>query len=93
MVQLCGQHELPDLGADRRDLGRVESGKGGVLIQQLLELGHVAIGVGSCHRRNQVVHDHGMGSPFGLGPLAGVVDDERVDQRQVAEHRICSAFC
>ena len=93
VMELGGQHKLPDLGADRRDLGRIESGKGGVLIQQLLKLGHVAIGVGSRHRRNQMIHHHGMGAPFGLGPLAGIVDDEGVHQRQIAEHRVRSAFC
>ena len=93
VMQLCGEHELPDLGAHRRDLGRIESGEGGVLIQQLLKLGHVAVGVSSCHRRNQMIDHHGMGAPFGLGPLAGIVDDEGVDQRQIAEHRIRSAFC
>ena len=33
MVELSGQYELPDLGAHGGNLGRVEGGKGGVLIE------------------------------------------------------------
>ena len=59
-----------------------------MLVHQLLEFREVAVGIGAGHRRHQVVDDRGVGPALGLGALAGIVDDERVDQRQVAEHRV-----
>ena len=44
--------------------------------------------LGPGQRRHEVVDDGGVGTALGLGPLAGVVDEERVDQRQVAERRV-----
>ena len=88
LVQVGGFDQGPDLRSQRGQLVRVERGHGGVLVQQLLELGHLAVGVGAGHRRHQVVDDHRVPPSLGLGPLPRVVDDERVHQRQVAEHRI-----
>ena len=65
-----------------------EIGDGRVFVQQLLQLGQLAVGVGAGHRRHQVVDDGGVAAALGLGALAGVVDDERVDQRQLAEDRV-----
>ena len=92
LVQVGGLDQGPDLGPERGQLVRVERGHGGVLIQQLLELGHLAVGVGAGHRRHQVVDDHRVPAPLGLGPLPRVVDDERVHQRQVTEHRVRRAL-
>ena len=88
VVQFGGLDQFPDLGPQHRQLDRVEGADRRVLIQQLLQLGQVAVGVGAGHRRDQVVDDGGVPAPLGLGALARVVDDERVDQRQVAEHRV-----
>ena len=92
VVQVGGLDQGPDLRPQRGQLVRVERGHGGVLVQQLLELGQLAVGVGAGHRRHQVVDDHRVPAPLGLGPLPRVVDDERVDQRQVAEHRVRRAL-
>ena len=69
-------------------LGRVQRGHGGVLVQQLLQPGQVAVGLGAGHRRHQVIDDRGVRAALGLRALARVVDQERVDQRQVAQRRV-----
>ena len=62
-----------------------------VLVEQLLEPGDVAVGLGAGHRRDQVVDDRGVRAALGLRALARVVDQEGVDQRQVAERRVGAA--
>ena len=100
VVELGGLHQRPDLLADRGQLRRVEGGDVGVLVEQLLEPGDVAVGLGARHRRDQVVDERGVRAALGLRALARVVDQERVDQRQVAERgvgaaatRTCPASC
>ena len=88
VVQLGLLDELPDLPADGRQLGRVHRLHLGVLVEQLLELRHLVVRVGARHRRHEVVDDGRVRPALGLRPLARVVDDERVEQRQVAEHRV-----
>ncbi len=85
VVHLGGPHQRPDLLADRGQLARVQRGDVGVLVEQLLQPGDVAVGLGAGHRRDQVVDQGGVRPALGLGALARVVDQERVDQRQVAE--------
>ena len=92
LVQVGGFDQGPDLGPERGQLVWVERGHGGVFVQQLLELGHLAVGVGAGHRRHQVIDDHRVPAPLGLGPLSRIVDDERVHQRQIAEHRVRRAL-
>ena len=87
-VQLGRHQEVPDPGPDGRQLGRVQGGHLGVLVEQLLQPGHVVVGVGPGHRREQVVDDGGVGPALGLGAFARVVDDERVDEREVAEGHV-----
>ena len=87
-VHLGGVHQLPDLAADGRQLGRVHRRDVGVLVEQLLEPGDVAVRLRAGHRRDQVVDDRGVRAALGLRALAGVVDEERVDQRQAADRRI-----
>ncbi len=88
VVELGGLHQRPDLRPYRRCLRRVQVGDQRVLVEQLLQLGEVPVRVGPRHRRHQVIDDRGVPAPFRLCPLAGVVHDERVDQRQVAEDRV-----
>ena len=78
----------PDARRQRRQLGRVEHLEPGVVVQQRLELGQLVVGLGPHHRRHQVVDDRGVGAPLGLHALAGVVDHERVDERDVAQRRV-----
>ncbi len=75
-------------GAPRvEQLGLVE------LVGQLLQVAQRAIGFGTGQRRHQVVDDHRLGAALGLGTLARVVDDERVDVRQRAEQGVRPALC
>ena len=80
-MELGRDQQLPHLFPDGRQLRRIEGGHLGVLVEELLEPGHVVVGVGPGHRRQQVVDDDGVGPALGLGALAGVVDDEGVDER------------
>ena len=84
-VHLGGAHQGPDLAPDRGQFGRVHGGDVAVLVQELFQARDVAVALGAGHRRDEVVDDGGVGAAFGLGALAGVVDQERVDERQVAQ--------
>ncbi len=88
VVEFGGLHQRPDLRPYGRRLRRVQVADQCVLVEQLLQLGQVAVGVRAGHRRHQMVDDRRVPAPLGLGALAGVVHDERVDQRQVAQHRV-----
>ena len=91
LVELGRHQQLPHLLADSRQLRRIEGGHLGVLVEQLLQAGHLVIGVGAGHRREKVVDDGGVGPTLGLGPLARVVDDEGVDERDVAQGHVGEA--
>ena len=91
VVELGGLDQRPDLRADRGQLRRVHRGDRGVLVEQLLQPGDVAVGLGAGHRRHQVVDQRGVRPALGLRALARVVDQERVDQRQVAERGVGAA--
>ena len=51
-----------------------------------------AVGLGARQWRHQVVDDHRLRAPFGLGALARVVDDEGVDVGERPEQRIWPAL-
>ena len=53
VVELGGLDQRPDLRADRGQLRRVHRGDVGVLVEQLLEPGDVAVGLGARHRRDR----------------------------------------
>lgn len=91
VVEPGGLDEGPDLGADRRQLRRVHGGDLGVLVEKLLQARDVAVRVRAGHRRDQVVDEGGVDAALGLGALARVVDQERVDQREVAEGGVGAA--
>jgi hypothetical protein len=74
----------PDPRRQRGQLRRIEHLEARVLVEQRLELGELVVGVRAHHRRHQVVDDHRVRAALGLDALAGVVDDERVDERHVA---------
>ena len=88
---LAARDQRPDLLADGGQLAGIQRGDVGVLVEQLLQTRDVAVGFGARHRRDQVIDEHRVRPPLGLGALAGVVDQERIDQRQVAERGIGSA--
>ena len=91
-LQVGALDRVPDLHRERRQLRRVEHLQARVLVEQRLELGHLVVGVGAHHRRHEVVDDHGVHAALGLHALAGVVDDERVDERHVAERGVGRAL-
>ena len=90
-MHVRGLHEGPDLRADGRQLGRVHRGDVAVLVEQLLEPRDVAVRLRAGHGRHQVVDDRGVRAALGLRALARVVDEERVDQRQVRDGRVRGA--
>lgn len=53
-----------------------------ILVGQQLQVAQRPVGFGASQRRHQVVDDHGLGAALGLGALARVIDDKRVDIRQ-----------
>ena len=63
-----------------------------VLVEQLLELGQLVVGLGAHHRRHEVVDDHRVGAALGLHALAGVVDDEGVEERHVGQRGVGRAL-
>ena len=77
-----------------RIAGSLAGSSGGdlrVLVEQLLQPGDVAVALGPGHRRHEVVDKRGVRAPLGLRALARVVDQERVDQRQVADRGVGAA--
>ena len=88
MVELGGLDQRPDLRADRRQFRRVDRCDLGVFVEQLLQAGDVAVALRAGHRRHEVVDQRGVDPAFGLGALAGVVDEERVDEREVPDRGI-----
>ena len=58
-----------------------------IFVDQALELGQHAVAAGAGQGRGQVIDDHRLGSPLGLGALARVVDDERIEMRQRRQAR------
>ena len=85
VVHLGCPHQRPDLLANGRQLGRVQCGDVGVLVEQLLETGDVAVAFGAGHRWDQVIDECRVGTTLCLCSFTRVVDQEGVDQRQVAE--------
>ncbi|CAM5741350.1 hypothetical protein SHIRM173S_08738 [Streptomyces hirsutus] len=91
VVEAGGLDEGPDLGADRRELRRVHGGDLGVLVEELFQARDVAVGVGAGHRGDEVVDEGGVDPALGLGALARVVDQEGVDEGEVAEGGVGAA--
>ena len=91
VVHLRGPHQRPDLLPDRGQLAGIERGDVGVLVEQLLQPRDVAVGFGAGHRRDEVVDQRGVRAALGLRALPRIVDQERVDQRQVAQRGVGAA--
>ena len=91
MFQLRGLDQRPDLAPQRGHLGRIHGQHLGVLVEQLLQPGDVAVGLGAGHRGHQMVDDRGVRAALGLGALPRIVDQERIDQRQRPDRRIGAA--
>ena len=63
---------------------RVQPARLIVFLNPLLQFQQVAIQFGAGQGRGEVVNNHRLGAAFGLSAFARVVDDERINQRQVA---------
>jgi hypothetical protein len=88
VVELRRLQQRPDLGADGGQLGRVHGRDVGVFVEQLLQARDVAVGLGAGHRRHHVVDQGRVRPALGLAALPRVVDQERVDQGQVAQRGV-----
>ena len=86
-----GLAALQDALAQMRQPARVECRSLVVLVDQGLEVGELAPALRPGHGRGQMVDDDGGRPALGLGTLAGIVDDERVEVRQGPEHRLGQA--
>ena len=76
--------EVEDAAAQAREAAPVHAACRVVLVQQRLEVFERTIGLGARQRRHEVVDDDGAGAALGLRTLAGIVDDERIEMRQLA---------
>ena len=82
---------LEDPPAEQVEAARVEARRLVVLVDQPLELGKLPPAPGAGEWRRQVIDDDRSHPALGLGALAGVVDDERVQVRQWPQHRLGQA--
>ena len=56
-----------------------------ILVKQGLELLEFPMEPGAAQGRGEVIDDHGLGAPFGLGALTGIVNDEGIEVGQGAK--------
>jgi hypothetical protein len=79
--------EIEDALAQAREAAAVHPRSGIVLVEQRLEVLERSIGFGAGERRHQMIDDHRAGTTLGLGALARIVDDERIELRQLGPER------
>ncbi|MNQ72029.1 hypothetical protein D3C85_867210 [compost metagenome] len=81
-------HQLQDVALQLSGAARIEQLRFVIFVGQQFEVAQRAVGFGAGQRWHQVIDDHRLGAPLGLGALARVVDDERIDVRQRPEQSI-----
>ena len=81
-VQAVALGEGDDLGGEVVAAAFVDAGGEVVFVDQRLELGERPVDLGARHRRHQMIDDDRRGAALRLAALAGVVDEERIDQRR-----------
>ena len=80
---------LVDNGArDEHGPTWIESRGIGVFVEHLLDTRRVVVQLRLCERRRQMADGDRAGASLRLCGFAGVVDDERIDQRRWSEHRL-----
>ena len=89
--QTQGMAALEDPLAQMDQSARVECRGFLILVHQCLEGGQLAPALRPGHRRCHVVDDHRIGAPLGLGALARIVDDERIEVRHGPQDRLGQA--
>ena len=78
-------------GDDGRAL-RIEIGGQRIFIDQGFQPRQIVMQFGAGHRRRQMIDDHGGGAALGLNAFAGIVDNEGIEMRQRAQHRVRHAI-
>jgi len=63
-----------------------------ILVHQTLQLRLGSVAAGASEGRRQVIDDHGLGAALRLRPLAGIVDDERIEVWHRPQRRLGKAF-
>ncbi len=86
--KICRAQEIPDLGAQHRELARIERLSAVILLDQAREGCERTVILGVRQRRHEVVDDDSMRAALRLRPLTRIVHHERVEQRHVSEQRV-----
>ncbi|MNI22304.1 hypothetical protein D3C73_758560 [compost metagenome] len=81
-------HQLQDVTLQLPRPPWVEQLRFVILVGQQLQVAQRPVGFCSGQRWHQVINDHCLRAPLGLGALARIVDDERVDIGQRPEQRV-----
>ena len=87
-VEPDARDELEDLVPKDREPPRVHPRRLVVFVDEALEVGERAVGLGAGKGRGQVVDDDRLRAPLRLRAFARIVDDERVDVRHRSEGRL-----
>ena len=77
-----------DRARDELRPARIERRRIGVFVKHLFDARGVVIELRMLQRRRQMADGDRAGAPLGLRGFAGVVDDERIDQRRRTKHRL-----
>ena len=80
-VQAAGGGEREDFASEVFNAARIYASGFIVLINQSFEVAQRAIGFRAGQGWREVIYDHRLRTPLGLGAFAGVIDDEGVDMR------------
>ncbi len=77
-----------DLVLEEAEPPAVETVGRGIFLDDAFQLGQRAVQAGGAERRREMADGDGGQTPLGLHRLAGIVDDEGIDHRQRAQHRL-----
>src|SRR5579883_2895544 len=82
-IESCLLDQCPNLLLEKGELTWIELLELVVFVDQASQLFDLAVTLGGRHGRGKVVHDDRVGAPLCLGPLTRIIDDERIDERQI----------
>ena len=74
-------YQFEDFLGQIGETARVEAGGLVIFIDQRLKVSQGTIGLRPGQWRGQMIDDHRRASTLGLGTLAGIIDDERIEVR------------
>ena len=81
----CRTRFVANRGDQTLTSGGVETIGGRIFVQQTFEPAQAVRHRGLFQRRRQMADGDGTQAPLGLRGLAGIVDDEGIDDRQIAD--------